>query len=114
MKDIKSCVSYCGWLSDVFAVESGILQGCPFSSLVFVLAVKIRDCKDIKGIRNWSAVKDVNMEIVVKIADDITLFLQNKREMSNTLFIVEGFSQISGLEIKRSQKQCGLVVKNSV
>ena len=67
-----------------FAAESGIRQGCPFSPLAFVrivelLAIKIRDCKDIKGIRNWSAVNDVNVEAVVKIAlyaNDTILFLK--------------------------------------
>ena len=37
-----------------------------------------------------------------------------ENEMSNALSIVEGFSRISGLEIKRNQKPCGLVVKNNV
>ena len=65
MKDTNSCVSYCGWLTDYFIVESGIRQGCPFSLLAFVLAVEmltinIRDCKDIKGIRNWNTVNNVN------------------------------------------------------
>ena len=89
IKDTESSVSYCGWLSDLFALESVIRQGCPFSLLPLVLAVellaiKIRDCRDIKGIRNWSAVNNINMESVVKIAlyvDHITLFLQNENEM---------------------------------
>ena len=86
-----------------FAAESGIRQGCPFSPLAFVhtvelLAIKIRECKDVKGVRNWSAVNDVNVEAVVKIAlyaGDTTLFLQNEKEMSNVPSIVEGvFSNI--------------------
>ena len=52
MKDTKSCVSYCRWLSGFFAVESGIQHGCLFSWLAFVLAVEIRDCKDITVIKN--------------------------------------------------------------
>ena len=41
MADIKSCVAYCGWLSEYFAVEAGIRQGCPVSPLAFVLAVEL-------------------------------------------------------------------------
>ena len=41
MADAKSCVAYCGWLSEYFAVEAGIRQGCPFSALAFVLAVEL-------------------------------------------------------------------------
>ena len=63
-------------------MDSGIRQGCPFSPLAFVLAVemlttKIRDFKDITGIKYWSTVNNVNLEAAVKIAlyvDDITLF----------------------------------------
>ena len=55
MADAKSCGAYCGWLSEYFAIEAGIRQGCPFSLLAFVLAVellavKIRQCENIKGL----------------------------------------------------------------
>ena len=57
------------------------------------------------------------MEVVIKIAlhaNDIavTLFLQNGKEISDALFIMEGFSGISGLGI--NQKPCGFVVKSNV
>ena len=70
MKDTKNCVSYCGRLSYFFAVEYGIRQGCPLAFVLAVelLAIKIRDCKKIKGIKNWSAVNDVYMEAVVETA----------------------------------------------
>ena len=98
-----------------FAVESGIWQGCLILPLAFVLAVellasKIRDCKDIKGVKNWSVVNDVNVEVVVKIAlhvNDIAviLFLQNGKEISDALFIMEGFSGISGLGINKAKSE---------
>ena len=51
MADAKSCVAYCEWISEYFAIEAGIRQGCPFSPLAFVLAVellaiKIRHCEN--------------------------------------------------------------------
>ena len=33
MADTKRCVAYCGWLSEYFAVEAGIRQGCPFFTI---------------------------------------------------------------------------------
>ena len=61
MNGTESCVSYCGWLSAFFPVDTEIRQGCPFSPLAFVLAVellahKIRQSTEIKGISiptNW-------------------------------------------------------------
>lgn len=113
MKDTKSCVSYCGWLSDFFAVDSGIRQGCPFSPLAFVLAVellaiKIRDCKDIKGLRHWDALNDAALEAMIKMslyADDITLFLENEQDMFYALSIIEDFSLISGLKINKNKSE---------
>lgn len=45
--------------------------------VVEMLAIEIRDCKDIKGIRKWSTVNDENVEAAMKITlyvNDITLF----------------------------------------
>lgn len=122
MTDTLSCVNYGGWLSEYFAVESGIRQGCPFSPLAFVLGIellacKIRNCVNIKGIQ-----LDGNVDIskVIKIllyADDITLFLQDEGDMREALMIFDEFSLISGLYINRkksealwlgSRKNCGL------
>ena len=84
----KSAVNNCGWVSDFFAAESAIRQGCPFSPLAFVLAIdllaiKIRDSKDIRGIRHWN-VNDVNVDEFVKIAlyaDDITIFVIDETDL---------------------------------
>ena len=50
------------------------------------------------------------MEVVVKIAlhvNDIAviLFLQNGKEISDALFIMEGFSGISGLGINKAKSE---------
>ena len=88
----KSCVAYCEWISEYFAVEGGIRQGCPFSPLAFVLAVellavKIGHCENIKGLTNWKA-RNSLLESIIKIAlyaDDITLFLKDEQDMQRAV-----------------------------
>ena len=92
MADAKSCVAYCGWLSEYLAVEDGIRQGCPFSPLAFVLAVellaiKIRHCENAKGLNYWEA-RNGLLESIIKIAlyaDDLTLFLKDEQNMQQAL-----------------------------
>ena len=86
MADAKSCVAYCGWLSEYFAVEAGIRQGYPFPPLAFVLAVellaiKIRHCENIKGF-NYRKARHGLLESIIKIAlytDDLTLLKKPKK-----------------------------------
>ena len=64
MADAKSCVAYC--------VEAGIRQSCPFSPLAFVLvvellAIKMRQCENIKGLNYWKA-RNGLLESIIKIA----------------------------------------------
>ena len=122
MKDTISCVNSGGWLSEFFAVESGIRQGCPFSPLAFVLVIellacKIRKCPNIKGITLAGNVDISKMVKILLYADDITLFLQDEEDMRKTLMVFDEFSLISGLYINRkksealwlgSRKGCGL------
>ena len=85
-------VAYCGWLSEYFAVEAGIRQGCPFSPLAFVLAVelfaiKIRHCENIKGLNYWK-VRNGLLESIIKIAlyaYDLTLFLKDEQDCNRHL-----------------------------
>jgi len=106
MSDAESCIQYCGWMSEFFKAESGIRQGCPFSPLAFILAVeilaiKIKDVKDIKGIRT-------HVDEFVKItlyADDITLFLSDENEMHIALDIISQFSVFSGLYMNKRKSE---------
>ena len=79
MSNTVSCINYCGWLSEQFATDSGIRQGCPFSPFAFILAVellaiRLRSCNHIKGIKipNKIAGNDFIKLLIALYADDIT------------------------------------------
>ena len=107
MNDAVSCVGYCGWISESFPVEAGIRQGCPFSPLAFVLAIEVlaitlRGCSTIKGIK----IKQNRPEDFIKLltaihADDITLFLEDEKDMRFAISIPEDFADISGLIVNK-------------
>ena len=110
MSNTQSCISYCGWLSDYFDVNSGIRQGCPFSPLAFVLslellAIKIRDNSLIKGIQLGQTELIDNFIKIALFADDVTLFLRNEEDMMHALTVFQHFSVFSGLEINRSKSE---------
>lgn len=98
-----SMINHGGWISEPFAVNSGIRQGCPFSPLAFVLAVELLAIK----IRN-STIAGISLppqngkseKLKIKqLADDTTLFLNNKDDMVLVSEIVKEFSKFSGLEL---------------
>ena len=96
MDGTESCVSYCGWLSAFFPVDTGIRQGCLFPPLAFVLAVellahKIRQSTEIKGISiptNYG----IRVIKIAMYADDSTLLLHDEYDVQYALHIVEEFS----------------------
>ena len=105
MADTKSCMNYCGWLTEYFSVDSGIRQGCPFSPLAFILAlelvaIRIRESRDVQGI----SILDTLIKIAL-YADDITLFLQDEQDMYHALDIFQEFSEISGLKINKVKSE---------
>ena len=44
-QNTANCISNNGHISEFFSVESGVLQGCPIASLLFVLSVELVSCK---------------------------------------------------------------------
>ena len=106
--NIESSVVMNGEISRSFKVTRSIRQGCPLSTLLFVLAVerladRIRDDPTIQGVRIGTETYKVS-----QLADDTTLFLKDKRDLSQCMKILTKFRKAAGLKInnKKSEILC--------
>jgi hypothetical protein len=101
----KACVTNCGFSSEHFDVTRGVRQGCPLSAYLFIvvvelLAIKIRNNKDIKGINIG------NSEVkVVQMADDTTSFLKDSESLQVLLETLEKFHSYAGLKLNLSKSE---------
>ena len=82
-----------------FPLRSGTRQGCPLSPLLFnivleVLAMTIREEKEIKGIQIGKEVK------CLQFADDILLYIENPKDATRKLLeLINEFSKVAGYKI---------------
>ena len=93
-QNIKSCVGNNGYYSEAFDISRSVRQGCPISALLFILvaeilAISIRDNKDIQGI----AINNATYKIA-QLADDTTLFLSNLQSVSESVSLFKLVFQI--------------------
>lgn len=75
--NISSCVLNNGFITDLFNIRCGVRQGDPLLPLLFILAIevlacRIRDDKEIKGI----LIDDEEIKLTLS-ADDMTCFLRD-------------------------------------
>ena len=107
LANTDSSINYLGWISERFAVNSGIRQGCPFSPMAFIiglelLSIKIRHSQDLQGIVLPLPVASVAESTALKIllyADDISLFLHDTHDLQLALNLINEFSLFSNLEL---------------
>ena len=82
-----------------FPLRSGARQGCPLSPLLFnivleVLAMAIREEKEIKGIQIG---KEVNLSL---FADDMILYIENPKDATRKLLeLINEFGKVTGHKI---------------
>ncbi|VDI81457.1 blast:Transposon TX1 uncharacterized 149 kDa protein [Mytilus galloprovincialis] len=107
--DINSSVFNNGWISAPISLKRGVRQGCPCSSMIFVIAVEIMACKlrndyNIKGFEIKLDHSKHNLKIS-QLADDTTLFLKSKNEIIAALNVIEIFGTFSGLKLNKNKTE---------
>jgi hypothetical protein len=98
-----------GWISEIFKNLRGRRQRYPLSALRFVLSVeimalRIRNNKDIKGFQIKIDEQTHNIKIS-QLADDTTLYFNSKNDISVAMNEIEIFGTFSGLMINRNKTE---------
>ncbi len=95
--NIESAILNNGSTGNYFKLERGVRQGCPLSVYLFILAIevlanKIRNDPDIKGI------KIDNKELKIRLlADDITLILKDLLSLEYSIKPLNSFNIVLAL-----------------
>jgi hypothetical protein len=97
--NIESTVINNGKTGKFFQLQRGVRQGCPLSAYLFIitielLAIQIRENKNIKGIKLGQ--EEIKISL---LADDITLLLENTESIMTTLQTLNQFRKCAGLKI---------------
>ena len=96
-----------------FPLRSGIRQGCPLSLLLFnigleVLAIAIREEKEIKGIQ----IKREEVKLSL-FTDDMILYIENPKDATRKLLeLINEFSKVAGYKINAQKSVAFLYTSN--
>ena len=96
--DAKSSIINNGHISEFFAIQRGVRQGCPLSPYLFIICIEllsfnINNNIDIKGIH----IGDIEIKSTF-FADDSSFITDGAKESFESLiFTIESFSKVSGL-----------------
>ena len=104
-KNIQSCVINNGITSDFFTLQRGARQGDPLSPYLFViatevLAIAVRQNKEIKGIRIGKEETKL-----LQYADDTTAVLSDINSARALFKLLDDFQKLSGLRVSPTQKE---------
>ena len=103
-----SCILNNGHVSSAFHVNCGVRQGCPISSLIYVLstellACKIRQSSKIQGISLPSENYERNEVRLSTFADDTTIFVKTQNCILEIIDMFDTFSRLSGLTVNHAK-----------
>jgi exonuclease III len=104
-KNTEACVTNNGYSSPFFVLERGVRQGCPLSAYLFIMVVellanKIRNTKEIKGIK----IGQIEIKII-QMADDTTVFVEDLQSLRIVLDIIELFHLFAGLKLNKTKTE---------
>ena len=102
---MTSCIINNGTLSASFEINRGVRQGDPLSPYLFIiavelLAVSIRSCSEINGIKIDS--KEFKM---VQYADDLTAFVSDISSAQCLFKLLDRFEKCSGLKVNYTKTE---------
>ena len=96
---IYSCVNNNGFSTVWFQLFRGMRQGCPLSSLLFILCAEIMSNR----IRKNDSIRGLEVggksQKIKQFADDCTCFLKDIPSIYNLIETIKGFSLCSGLRL---------------
>jgi hypothetical protein len=104
-QNIQACIINNGYASKFFETSRGIRQGCPISANLFILVVevlahKIRNNNNIKGIR----INGIEFKLS-QYADDTCLYLNNEKSLKYAIQVFQKFTTCSGLKVNKEKSE---------
>ena len=99
--NIESCIKVNGFTSIYFNLSRGIRQGCPISTLLYVIVVEtlqklVREEWEIKGIR----LPDGLVSKRVGYSDDGNATLSDFKSVNKLFVLLEIYQRASGAKVK--------------
>ena len=99
-------------MTPFFELERGVRQGCPFSGILFIIAVEIL----ANSIRNDQSIEGINIKVreykASQYADDISCFVNGSNSIQKLFQKLQLFKNCFGLELNKSKTEAMWLGKN--